>query len=148
MGGDGLAHRPVHRAYSPATESKLAGQPPETKLRLGIGSLADHGGVIEVIDTDGIDVYEHDGVPLVATDLTRHSTAAVDPVLPDGTETSKEDLAQILATYLSEMEPEPEPEPPKPEPEPEPERERDLLRERGLQRRNPLCVLFPRRCRH
>ena len=138
MGTGSLIH-PLFVLVYPPLSLQLADKPNETKLRLGIGSLADHGGVIEVIDTDGIDVYEHDGVPLVATGLTRGSTAAVAPVFPDGTEPGKEDLAQILMTYLSELEP-PEPlselEPPEPEPP-------DVVK----LARSLWCRLFPRLCR-
>jgi hypothetical protein len=154
--GTGLLINPLVVLVRPPLSRQLAGQPPTTKLRLGIRSPADHG-VIEVIDTRGIQVVVHDGVPLVATGLVRRSKAAVDPILPEGTETDKEDfteadrkaLAQALVTYLSEAAPpdavaptarpeafllEPS------EPEPSEPGERPLC--------SPWCRIFPRLCKH
>ena len=155
--GTGSLINPLVVLVNPPLSLQLAGQPPATKLRLGIGSLADDGGVIEVIDTRRIQVVVYDGVPLVAIGLARHSTAAVDPILPEGTETDKEDfteadknaLAQALITHLSETAPpdavaptaQPEAflsEPSKPEPS-EPD-EWPLC--------SPWCRIFPRLCKH
>ena len=154
--GTGSLINPLVVLVYPPLSLQLAGQPPATKLRLGIGSPADHG-VIEVIDTRAIQVVVHDGVPLVAIGLARPSAAAVDPILPEGTETDKEDfteadrkaLAQALMAYLSKAAPpdavaptaQPEaflPEPTKPKPfDPE---EWPLC--------SPWCKMFPRLCKH
>ena len=136
MGTGSLIH-PLFVLVHPPLSLQLADQPHETKLRLGIGSLADDGGVIEVIDTYGIDVYKHDGVPLVAAGLAGPSTAAFGPVLPDGTET---DLAQALMTCLSETGP---PEAAAPPTQPE-----DLPGHRGPEPRPLPCKLFPWLCHH
>jgi hypothetical protein len=100
MGTGSLIH-PLIVLVDPPLSLQLANKPDVPKLRLGVGSLADDGGVIEVIDADGIDVYRHEEVSLVAVGLARPSAAAFGPVLPDGTETDK-DLAQALMTCLSE----------------------------------------------
>ncbi len=113
LAGTGSLIDPLVVLVHPPLSRQLAGQPHAAKLRLGIGSLADPGGVIEVIDTSDIEVYMHDGTPLAATLLARPSTAAVDPVLPEGTESGKEDFteadrnhwAQTLMTYLAEAAP-------------------------------------------
>ena len=105
---------------------------------MGIGSLVDHAGVIEVIDTRGIDVYVHDGVPLVAATLAKSSTATVNQLLPAGTETidtetiDKEDLAQILTTYLSHLSEEPP---------------LQRVKRAVIAGRSPWCPAFPTRCK-
>jgi hypothetical protein len=136
--GMGSLIDPLFVLFYPPLSRQLADQPHETKFRLGIGSLADDGGVIEVIDTYGIDVYEHDGVPLVAAGLAKPSTAAFGPVLPDGTEA---DLAQALMTCLSETGP---PEAAAPPTQPE-----DLPGHGVPNPTDPLpCKLFPWLCHH
>jgi hypothetical protein len=134
MGTGSLIH-PLFVLVHPPLSLQLADQPHETKLRLGIGSPADDGGVIEVIDTYGIDVYEQDGVPLVAAGLAGPSAAAFGPVLPDGTETDK-DLAQALMTCLSEAA-----SPGAVAPTAQPG---DRPPPRGF--RSPWCRLFPKLC--
>lgn len=105
--GTGSLIDPQVALVHPPLSQELANQPDATKLRLGIGSLANDGGIIEVIDArEIIDVYEHDGVRLVAIELAKPSAAAFDPVFPDGREPSKkEDLVQAVMTYLEEATP-------------------------------------------
>jgi hypothetical protein len=139
--GTGSLIHPLFVLVHPPLSLQLADQPHETKLRLGIGSLADDGGVIEVIDTYEIDVYEHDGVPLVAAGLARPSAAAFGLVLPDGAETGEADLAQALMTCLSETGP---PEAAAPTAPPE-----DRPGHPGGPEPRPLpCKLFPWLCHH
>ena len=133
-----LIHPPLSLQLA---DLQKADQPPATKLRLGIGSLADDGGVIEVIDThetDDIDVYAHDGEPLVAVGLARPSAAAFGPVLPDGTETSQEDLVQALMTCLSEAAP--------PDAAAPAAQLGDLRGPPGPVAQSPWCKLFPKLC--
>ena len=85
---------------------RLATQPDATKFRFGIASLANDGGIIEVIDgREIIDVYEHDGERFVAVGLARPSAAAFDQIFPDGTEPREEDLVQAVKTYLDKATP-------------------------------------------
>jgi hypothetical protein len=85
----------------PPLSRRLATQPGATKLRFGIASLANDGGIIEVIDgREIIDVYEHDGERFVAVGLAGLSAAAFDQIFPDGTTPSEENLVQAVRTYL------------------------------------------------
>lgn len=100
--GTGSLIDPLFVLIHPPLSLQLANQPPATKFRLGIGSPANDGGVIEVIDVREIDVYEHGGVPLAAVSLARPSAAAFGAVVPDGTEPGEADLVRALTTYLDE----------------------------------------------
>jgi hypothetical protein len=103
---------------------RLAGaDPAPVRLRVGIVSLPDAGGV-EVIDTRGTNVAAaadtgSTAPPLVALDLARPSKAPVES-LPAG-----DDLADVLRAHLAGV-----PEQPRWPPRPEP-------------RRAPWCALWP-----
>lgn len=103
---------------------RLAGaDPAPVRLRVGIVSLPDAGGV-EVIDTRGTNVAAaadtgSTAPPLVALDLARPSKAPVES-LPAG-----DDLADVLRAHLAGV-----PEQPRWPPRPEP-------------RRAPWCTLWP-----
>lgn len=91
----------------PPLSRRLATQPDATKFRFGIASLANDGGIIEVIDGREIiiDVSEHDGERFVAVGLAGPSAAAFDQIFPDGTEPSEENLVQAVKTYLDKATP-------------------------------------------
>jgi hypothetical protein len=90
----------------PSPGVELGDKPDAAKLRFGIGSLGDDGGIIEVIDGDGIiDVYEHGGVPHFAVVLASASAAAADQIFPDGTKPSEENLERAVTTYLDKAAP-------------------------------------------
>jgi hypothetical protein len=98
----------INPSLSPLLSAQLATQPDAPNLRLGIGSLANDGGAIEIIDVrEIIEVYEHDGERVVALELARPSAAAFDPVFPvGGTVPSEEkDLVQAVSTYLEKATP-------------------------------------------